>query len=108
MYRRMFESTEVRCPVEKEQARHVYHLFVIRTKKRNALQVFLKEKGIETLIHYPVPIHLQKAYTELGYRRGDLPVTEKYAHEILSLPFYPELTTEEMREVQEQVKTFFV
>ena len=68
---------------------------------------FLKEKGIETLVHYPVPIHLQKAYAELGYRRGDLPVTEKFAHEILSLPFYPELTSEEMREVQEQVKKFF-
>jgi dTDP-4-amino-4,6-dideoxygalactose transaminase len=107
MYKRMFEGTEVRCPVEKEQARHVYHLFVIRTKKRNALQVFLKEKGIETLIHYPVPIHLQRAYMELGYRRGDLPVTEKVAHEILSLPFYSELTTEEMREVQEQVRNFF-
>lgn len=107
MYKRMFESTEVRCPVEREKARHVYHLFVIQMKRRNALQVFLKEKGIETLIHYPVPIHLQKAYAELGYRRGDLPVTEKYAHETLSLPFYPELTTEEMREVQEQVRTFF-
>jgi dTDP-4-amino-4,6-dideoxygalactose transaminase len=107
MCKRLLEDTEVTCPVEKEQARHVYHLFVIRTKKRNALQVFLKEKGIEILIHYPVPIHLQRAYTELGYRRGDLPVTEKVAHEILSLPFYPELTTEEMREVQEQVKSFF-
>jgi dTDP-4-amino-4,6-dideoxygalactose transaminase len=107
MNKRMFEGTEVRCPVEKEQARHVYHLFVIRTKKRNALQVFLKEKGIETLIHYPVPIHLQKAYAELSYRRGDLPVTEKVARETLSLPFYPELTSEEMREVQEQAKNFF-
>ncbi len=106
MYKRMLESTQVRCPAEREQARHVYHLFTIRTKKRNALQVFLREKGIETLIHYPVPIHLQKAYAELGYRRGDLPVTEKVAHEILSLPFYPELTSEEMREVQEQIKNF--
>jgi len=108
MFKRMLENTQVGCPIEREQARHVYHLFTIRTKKRNALQVFLKEKGIETLIHYPVPIHLQKAYAELGYRRGDLPVTEKVAHEILSLPFYPELTSEEMREVHEQVKTFFV
>ena len=108
MYKRMLEGTEVTCPVEREQARPVYHLFVIRTKRRNALQVFLKEKGIETLIHYPVPIHLQKAYTELGHRRGDLPVTEKVAHETLSLPFYPELTSEEMREVQEQVRKFFI
>jgi len=106
MYKRMFEGTQVRCPVEREQARHVYHLFVIRTKKRHALQGFLKEKGIETLIHYPVPIHLQKAYAELGRRRGDLPVTEKAAHETLSLPFYPELAIEEMREVHEQIKNF--
>lgn len=107
-YKRMLETTDVRCPVEREDARHVYHLFVIRTKKRNPLQVFLKERGIDTLIHYPVPIHLQKAYTELGYRRGDLRVTEKVAHEILSLPFYSELATEEMREVQEQIRNFFL
>jgi dTDP-4-amino-4,6-dideoxygalactose transaminase len=107
MYKRIFEGTEMRCPSEKEQARHVYHLFVIRTKKRTALREFLKEKGIETLIHYPVPIHLQKAYAELGYRRGALPVTEKVAHEALSLPFYPELASEEMREVREQVREFF-
>jgi len=107
IYKRMLENTEVSCPIEKEQARHVYHLFVIRAKRRNALQVFLKEKGIGTMIHYPIPIHFQKAYKELGYRKGDLPVTEKYAQEILSLPFFPELTGEEMRTVQEQIKKFF-
>jgi dTDP-4-amino-4,6-dideoxygalactose transaminase len=95
------------CPVEKEQARHVYHLFVIQTKRRNALQVFLKEKGIGTLIHYPIPIHIQKAYGELGYRKGDLPVTEKYAQEVLSLPFFSELTTEEMGKVNTGIKSFF-
>jgi len=108
MYKRMFEGTEMRCPVEKEQARHVYHLFVIRTKKRNALQVFLKEKGIETLIHYPVPIHLQKAFTDLKYSTGSLPTTERCAREILSLPFFPELTSEEMGTVHEQLRKFFV
>jgi dTDP-4-amino-4,6-dideoxygalactose transaminase len=107
LYRRMLEYTGVSCPVEKEQARHIYHLFVIRTKRRDPLQKFLKEKGIETLIHYPVPIHLQKAYKELGYQRRDLPVTERVAQEILSLPFYPELTGEEIREVQEQIRNFF-
>jgi dTDP-4-amino-4,6-dideoxygalactose transaminase len=106
-YKRMLGSTEVVCPVEKEQARHVYHLFVIRTKRRNALQAFLKEKGIGTLIHYPIPIHIQKAYGELGYRKGDLPVTEKHAQEVLSLPFFPELTTEEMGKVNKGIKSFF-
>jgi len=107
LYRRMLEYAAVSCPVEKEQARHIYHLFVIRAKRRDPLQKFLKEKGIETLIHYPVPIHLQKAYKELGHRKGDLPVTERVAQEILSLPFYPELTGEEMTEVQEQIRVFF-
>jgi dTDP-4-amino-4,6-dideoxygalactose transaminase len=105
-YKRALESAEVSCPSEKEQARHVYHLFVIRAKKRGALQAFLKGKGIETLIHYPTPIHLQKAYRELGYQRGDLPVTERQAQEILSLPFFPELTGEEMREVTDKIRSF--
>jgi dTDP-4-amino-4,6-dideoxygalactose transaminase len=107
-YKRVLENTEIICPSVKEQIRHVYHLFVIQTKRRNSLQSFLKEKGIDTLIHYPVPIHLQKAYKELGYRRGDLPVTESVAQEILSLPFFPELTGEEMREVSTQIKSFYV
>jgi dTDP-4-amino-4,6-dideoxygalactose transaminase len=105
-YKRALESTEVSCPSEKEQARHVYHLFVIRAKKRSALQAFLKGKGIETLVHYPTPIHLQKAYRELGYQRGDLPVTERQVQEILSLPFFPELTGEEMREVTDKIRSF--
>ena len=107
-YKRMLENAEAICPVEKEKARHVYHLFVIRVKKRNSLQMFLKKSGIETLIHYPIPIHLQKAYKELRYQRRDLPVTERCAREILSLPFFPELTSEEMEKVQEQIKNFFV
>jgi dTDP-4-amino-4,6-dideoxygalactose transaminase len=107
MYRRLLANADVTLPVEKEQARHVYHLFVIRTKRRNALQAFLKEQGIETLIHYPIPIHLQKAFSGLRYRKGSLPVTERCAREVLSLPFFPELSSEEMREIQGQIKNFF-
>lgn len=106
IYKSMLESTEVICPVEQEQARHVYHLFAIRTKRRNALQTFLKEKGIETLIHYPIPIHLQKAYKELGYQKGDLPLTEKLSREVLSLPFSPEITESEIEEVANQIRCF--
>jgi dTDP-4-amino-4,6-dideoxygalactose transaminase len=105
-YKRMLEHTGVICPTEKEQAKHVYHLFVIRTKKRNALQASLKEKGIETLIHYPIPIHLQKAFKELGCRRGDLPLTEQCSRGVLSLPFFPEMTESEVEEVATQIKTF--
>jgi dTDP-4-amino-4,6-dideoxygalactose transaminase len=103
IYKRMLEPKGVLCPVEKKQAKHIYHLFVIRAKKRNSLQAFLKEKGIETLIHYPIPIHLQKAFKELGYRRGDLPLTEECARKILSLPFFPEMTESEMEEVVNEI-----
>ncbi len=106
IYKKMLEHRGVICPTEKGQAKHVYHLFVIRTKKRNPLQTFLKEKGIGTLIHYPIPIHLQKAFRELGYRRGDLPLTEQYAREVLSLPFFPEMTESEIEGVATQIKTF--
>jgi len=106
-YRRLLENTELVCPTEKEHCWHVYHLFVIRTKQRASLAGFLRKRGIETLVHYPLPVHLQKAYKELGYGKGDLPVTERYSREILSLPFFPELTDEEIREVQEEIENFF-
>jgi dTDP-4-amino-4,6-dideoxygalactose transaminase len=105
-YTNKLALTDVVCPVEKEEARPVYHLYVIRTKKRNSLQRFLKGKGIETLIHYPTPIHLQKVYKELGYQRGDLPITERFSGQVLSLPFFPELSESEMDEVATQIKTF--
>ena len=76
-------------------------------RRRNSLQTFLKGKGIETLIHYPIPIHLQKAYRELGYQRGDLPLTEKSSREVLSIPFFPELREEELGEVARQMNNFF-
>ena len=106
LYRRMLEYAGVSCPIEKEQARHIYHLFVIRTKRRDPLQKFLQEKGVETLIHYPTPIHLQKAYQELRYRRGILPVTEKCAKEVLSLPLFSGITTEEIEAVAEAIRSF--
>ena len=106
IYKRKVEGSGVICPIEKEGARHVYHLFVIRSKKRNGLQASLKERGIDTLIHYPIPIHLQKAYKDLGYKRGDLPMTEQYSREVLSLPFFPEMTESEIEEVSIKIKTF--
>src|SRR4030042_1430182 len=94
------------CPSEGLGVKHVYHLYVIRTRERDALQVFLEKKGIQTLIHYPVPIHLQKAYKDLGYRHGDLPLTEQCSLEILSLPFFPELKECEIGEVAESIRSF--
>ena len=107
IYKRLFEGTGIICSVEREKASHVHHLFVIRTRKRNSLGAFLKGKGIETLIHYPIPIHLQKAFKELGYQKGDLPLTEGSSRQVLSLPFFPGITDSEMKEVVLQVKGFY-
>jgi dTDP-4-amino-4,6-dideoxygalactose transaminase len=95
------------CPSEGLGVKHVYHLYVIRTRERDALQGFLKKKGIETLIHYPVPIHLQKAYEDLGLRKGELPLTEQCSLEILSLPLFPELKDCDIEEVVESIRSFF-
>jgi dTDP-4-amino-4,6-dideoxygalactose transaminase len=105
-YMKMLQPSPVIRPYEMEGARHVYHLFVIRTRGRNSLQTFLTDKGIDTLIHYPIPIHLQKAYRKLEYRRGNLPLTEKCSREILSLPFFLEMMESEMEEVATQIEIF--
>ncbi len=88
--------------------RHVWHVYAIRVPggKRDAMKDFLWERGIGTGIHYPVPIHLQEAAQFLGYREGDLPVTERVSNEVLSLPMYPELTDEQVGYVADAVKAF--
>jgi dTDP-4-amino-4,6-dideoxygalactose transaminase len=87
--------------------RSVYHHFVVRTAHREALLAHLKAAGVGAGVHYPVPVHLQPAYAHLGYRRGDLPATEAYADECLSLPIYPELTAEQLDHVVTAVKAYF-
>lgn len=96
------------CVVPKEapQTQHVYHLYVIQTGNRDALQKYLTEKGIGTLIHYPVPAHLQKAYQYRGYKAGELPVTETLANRILSLPMFPQLTDEQIDRVIDAIGEF--
>ncbi|OKL39320.1 DegT/DnrJ/EryC1/StrS family aminotransferase [Pontibacter flavimaris] len=86
---------------------HVYHIFNILTKYRNELQAYLQEQGVGTAIHYPVPAHLQPAYTFLGHRAGDFPVAEELARTSLSLPLFPGLTEVEQQRVVEKVKAFF-
>ena len=83
-------------PPPRKKANHVYHQFVIRTKKRDQLQQYLKEHDIETIIHYPIPPHLAQCYRYLGYHRGDFPVAERYADEALSLPMYNGMTNAEI------------
>ena len=91
-------------PREQPYARAVYHLFVVRHPRRDALAAALKERGIGTLIHYPIPLHLQPAFAALGGRPGDLPVVEKAAAEILSLPLYPEMSDEQALRVAQTVR----
>jgi dTDP-4-amino-4,6-dideoxygalactose transaminase len=86
---------------------HVYHLFIVETAKRDELRGFLTERGIQTGIHYPIPIHLQKAYSDLGLGQGAFPQTERLAQESLSLPMYPELTEEQIRTVTDAIREFF-
>jgi dTDP-4-amino-4,6-dideoxygalactose transaminase len=95
-------------PQTVKNATHVYHLFVIRTKKRNELQQFLTDNGIGSLIHYPIPPHLQEAYKHLGYQKGDFPIAEEIAETCLSLPMYPYLTQEQVSEVCNTIKEFYL
>jgi dTDP-4-amino-4,6-dideoxygalactose transaminase len=81
-----------RTPAAPAEHRHVYHVYAIRTTRRDELQPFLQERGVATGIHYPIPVHLQKAFAELGHTRGDFPNAELAADEVLSLPMFPEMS----------------
>jgi dTDP-4-amino-4,6-dideoxygalactose transaminase len=106
LYTKMLSPLGVVCPQEKKGIRHVYHLYTVKTKKRDSLQAFLKKRGVETLIHYPIPIPYQKAYQELRYGRKDLPLTNQCAQKILSLPFFPEINESEIEEVVNGISRF--
>jgi dTDP-4-amino-4,6-dideoxygalactose transaminase len=90
-----------------ESSTHIYHLFVVETAERDALRGFLTQRGIQTGIHYPIPIHLQEAYRELGLGPGAFPQAERLAQESLSLPMYPELTEEQIGNVTGTIGEFF-
>ncbi|OGD93686.1 hypothetical protein A2697_01720 [Candidatus Curtissbacteria bacterium RIFCSPHIGHO2_01_FULL_41_44] len=86
---------------------HVFHLYVVQTEKRDELLVFLKKNGIDAAIHYPIPIHLQKAYENLGGKKGDFPRSEEVADKIISLPLFPEITDDQIKYIAKKVKEFF-
>lgn len=103
-YNRELQDVEnVICPHEPSWSRAVYHLYVVRTGDRDGMISHLKEAGIGTGIHYPVPLHLQEAYRSLGYHQGDFPAAECSAEEVLSLPMFPQLTTEQEARVAEEI-----
>jgi dTDP-4-amino-4,6-dideoxygalactose transaminase len=107
-YNELFAGTDIITPEIPAGGRHVFYCYAIRVTggRRDALRAHLTERGIGTQIHYPVPIHMQEAAQFLGYRKGDLPVTEKVAGEVLSLPMYPELTNAQIDRVATGVTEF--
>jgi dTDP-4-amino-4,6-dideoxygalactose transaminase len=99
LYGQLFEGSAVRTPKEMPYAKHVYHLYSLSAGNRDALHKILGDKGIATGFHYPVPVHLQPCFEFLGYKKGQLPHTEKAAAEQISLPMFAELTDEQIREI---------
>ena len=107
-YNRLFAASEagVQTPFEPSWSRAVYHLYVVRTQDREGMMAHLGKAGIGTGIHYPIPLHRQRAYESMGYKVGDFPVTEKIASQIVSLPMFPNLTAEQQGRVVNEVGRF--
>jgi dTDP-3-amino-3,4,6-trideoxy-alpha-D-glucose transaminase len=108
-YRRLLRGVgDLRFQQRVPYSTHVYHLFIVETDSRDALQKYLAAAGIQTGIHYPRPIHLQPAYADLGYHRGDFPHAEQLANRSLSLPLFPELSKAQLMQVVQAIRTFFL
>ncbi len=105
-YTELLKDSGLQLPYEAPYAKSVYHLYVMRSPERDALNAYLNEKGIASQVHYPRPNHLLPMYRAIGYKEGDLPVTEKALKEVISVPLYPELTEEQIRYVADAVKSF--
>jgi dTDP-4-amino-4,6-dideoxygalactose transaminase len=102
-YHELLNESNLTLPREMPYAEHIYHLYVVQTEARDALQKTLTEAGVQTGIHYPIPVHLQPAYRSLGYKAGDFAEAERQASRVLSLPMFPELTDEQIRRVAEAI-----
>ncbi|HUK91613.1 MAG TPA: DegT/DnrJ/EryC1/StrS family aminotransferase [Blastocatellia bacterium] len=113
-YRAMFSQSGlldrglIRLPVDSKNGLHIYNQFVIRAERRDELREFLKEQGVGTEIYYPLPLHLQKCFADLGYKQGQFPAAEAASKESLALPIYPELTLDEMHYVVGAVRSFYL
>lgn len=104
-YHKLLRESTVKTPVEVSYSRHVYHIYAVSVAERESLQKSLQEAGIQTGIHYPIPVHLQPAYANLGYRKGEFPRSEEVAQEVLSLPMYPELAEAQIKIISHTVST---
>lgn len=104
LYGQLLTNGPVEAPRELPGRRHVWHIFAVRTRQRDVLQKMLTREGVESGLHYPVPVHLQPSYADLGHRPGDFPMAEAAADSVLSLPIYPELSTREVEIIAELVR----
>lgn len=105
-YSRLLIGAPVATPTEADWAESVFHVYAVRSRRRDDLQRHLALRGIQTGIHYPIPVHLQVAFRQLGFRDGDFPIAEEFAHSVLSLPMFPELTVAQQDEVADAVRSF--
>ncbi|HLO32039.1 MAG TPA: DegT/DnrJ/EryC1/StrS family aminotransferase, partial [Anaerolineales bacterium] len=107
MYREQLNGVDgIILPREMDYAQHIYHIFAVRVRNRDALMAALTEKGVGCGIHYPVPVHLQEAYSFMGMKKGQFPVAEKCADELVSLPMFAELAEEQIEYVAYEIKSF--
>lgn len=105
-YSNGISNPNVILPIIKDGATHVWHQYVLHVERRDEFMEYLQEKGIGTIVHYPIPPHLQQAYAYLGHQRGDYPISEKYADEVVSLPIYNGMTEDEIAYVIEMINRF--
>jgi dTDP-4-amino-4,6-dideoxygalactose transaminase len=105
-YTELLTNADLVTPYVPPHIKPIYHIYCVRAKDRDGLQKHLKERGIETGIHYPIPLHLQPVYRDLGYHAGDFPNAEQAARQVLSLPMYPELTEAQVQQVVDGVREF--
>lgn len=104
VYNRDLKNSEVVIPIVREENEHIYHQYVLQSEDREAILNKLKEKGVATGVYYPVPLHLQKVYADLGYKEGDMPVAEYLSHRTFAIPVYPELTEEQVNYIVDAIK----
>jgi len=107
LYYEQLEDLPMIVPHDMPYEKSVYHTFIIQTEDRNELKEHLARKGVDTKIHYPIPIHYQEAAKELGYKKGDFPITERQAETILSIPIYPELTDDQVGYIIGEIRNFY-
>jgi len=105
-YSEQLKDTNLAAPFEADNVKHVYHLYILQSDDRSKMVNYLKENGIATGVYYPIPLHLQKAYKDLGYKEGDLPNAEYLSHRTFAIPMFAELTDEEKEYIVETIKKF--